>query len=134
MHDLAVELRPVVHGRFGLRTGDDGELVRHGLLLRNRHDQRGRSGGVQCGRCPDPRRIACLCGRGLPVSIAESTLLSTGELHAELPVAGLLRVDPSAGTLRLLFVDPAGIPALIDAIRHLHDCGAKVFTCSPTPR
>ena len=22
-------------------------------------------------------------------------------------------------------MDPAGIPALIDAIRHLHDCGAK---------
>jgi len=22
-------------------------------------------------------------------------------------------------------VDPAGIPALIDAIRHMHDCGAK---------
>ena len=21
--------------------------------------------------------------------------------------------------------DPAGIPALIDAIRHMHDCGAK---------
>jgi hypothetical protein len=69
--------------RYGLRDGHDRELVRHGLPLRNRRDQRKRFGGVQCGCRRDPRRIRFstlgelrVCGTD-----RERPMLPTGTMH-----------------------------------------------------